>query len=267
MILTDSHCHLHMLDLAEFDHNLDKVIQAANNNQVEKLLCVGTTLDDLEAILRIAQQYPSVFASVGLHPNEYSPDDNEKPADFTEPNVEKIVELANSNPKIVAIGETGLDYYRSTGNMEWQQKRFRTHIQAAREAKKPLIIHTRNARADTLKILHEENAREVGGVFHCFTEDWDTAQAAIDLGFFVSFSGIVTFKNAVELQDIAKRMPLKHMLIETDSPFLAPMPHRGKMNHPAFVRLVAEFIARIKEVELKEVADITTHNYGQLFKA
>ncbi len=257
MILTDSHCHLHMLDLTEFDNNLNSIIEASKHNNVLKLLCVGTTLEDLPEILSIAHQYQDVNASLGLHPNENPP---------VLPSVEQLIELAKKSPKIVAIGETGLDYFRSEGDLEWQRERFRNHIRAARQVMKPIIIHSREARQDTLKILKEENAREVGGVFHCFTEDWETASEAIDLGFYVSFSGIVTFKNAVSLQEVAKKLPLQHMLIETDSPFLAPNPFRGKMNQPAFVKYVAESIALLKDIELEEVARETTQNYQRLFK-
>jgi len=257
MILSDSHCHLHMLDLATFDENLDNVIKAANDNGVKHFLCVGTRLEDLPKILGIAKRYTNVAASVGLHPNE--------PTEH-EPNAERLVSLA-ANPKVIAIGETGLDYFRTEEKQPWQLSRFRTHIQAAHLAKKPLIIHTRAARSDTLSILKEENAREVGGVFHCFTEDWETAKAALDLGFYVSFSGIITFKNATDLQEVAKKMPLDRILIETDCPYLAPNPHRGKMNHPALVKHVAEFIAVLRGETLELIADKTTENYLKLFSS
>lgn len=256
ILLADSHCHLHMLDLTESQSTVDDIVAAAHENGVQHMLCVGTTIEDLPEILGFSKRYPNIFASVGLHPNEETE---------LEPTVDKLVDLANSDPHIKAIGETGLDYYRSTGDLTWQQNRFRKHIQAAIACKKPLIIHTRAARVDTLNILKEEQAHKVGGVFHCFTEDWDTAQAALDLGFYVSFSGIVTFKNALELQEVAKKLPLEHMLIETDAPYLAPIPYRGKMNQPAYVRHVAEFIAQLKEVTLEEVARTTTANYQKLF--
>lgn len=278
MILSDSHCHLHMLDLSDFDNNLDNVIKAANDVGVQHLLCVGTRLEDVPELLRLSHRYSqgvdsrnlnlenvesenlkskatTVFASVGLHPNESAD---------TEPNVEQLISLA-SNPKVIAIGETGLDYFRTEEKQPWQLSRFRTHIHAAHQLQKPLIIHTRAARSDTLLILREENAREVGGVFHCFTEDWETAKAGLDLGFYISFSGIVTFKNAVDLQEVAKKVPLDRILIETDCPFLAPNPHRGKMNHPAWVLHVAEFIAGLRKESVERIAEKTTENYLRLF--
>lgn len=256
MILTDSHCHLQLMDLAEFGGDLDAVMKAAKQNQVEHLLCVGTTLEDLPAILKITQRYSNVKASVGLHPNE--------PIE-KEPTVEQVVTLALPE-EVVAIGETGLDYYRSEGDLTWQRERFRVHIRAAIQANKPLIIHTRDAKQDTLRILQEEKAREIGGVFHCFTEDWETASQALDLGFYISISGIVTFKNAIDLQNVVRKLPLQSLLIETDAPYLAPMPHRGKMNQPSFVKHVAEFIAALKETSLENIAEQTTANYLRLFK-
>lgn len=253
--LSDSHCHLHMLDLAEFSGSLDKVMEAAKSNQVEHLLCVGTTLEDMPGILRIANHYAGVSASLGLHPNETSPQ---------EPTVEDLLKLAQ-HPKIVAIGETGLDYYRTEQQQPWQIERFRTHIRAAKQCQKPLIIHTRAARQDTLRILKEEQAETVGGVFHCFTEDWETARQGLDLGFYISFSGIVTFKNAVELQAVAKKIPIDRLLIETDAPYLAPVPHRGKMNQPSYIKCVAEYLAILREKSFEKIAAQTTQNYLNLF--
>lgn len=255
MILSDSHCHLHMIELADFAGNLDEVLNSAEAAEVGYLLCVSTRLEDTEEILKIAEHYPKVSASIGLHPNE--------PTDI-EPSIEQLVKLAN-HPKIVAIGETGLDYYRSEEKQVWQLERFRNHIGAALQCKKPIIIHSRAARKDTLSILKEERANQIGGVFHCFTEDWETAKAALDLEFYISFSGIVTFKNAAELQGVAKKVPLDRLLIETDAPFLAPVPHRGKMNHPALVRHVAEFMATLRGESLEKIAEETTRNYLKLF--
>jgi TatD DNase family protein len=232
-------------------------LQHAESMDVKQFLCVCITLEDFPAVLNIAKTYPNVNASVGLHPNEVVPE---------EPTVEALIKLSQDK-KIIAIGETGLDTYRSTGDLTWQQNRFRHHIRAANEVKKPLIIHTRQAKADTLKIMHEENAQEAGGIMHCFTEDWEMAQAALDLGFYISFSGIVTFSNAKILQEVAKRIPIESMLLETDSPYLAPMPHRGKSNEPAYVRHTAEFIANLRGVSLEEIAEKTTENYRRLFKA
>lgn len=254
--LVDSHCHLHLMDLTDFQEKVANVVQNAKTHEIAHMLCVGTTLEDTPKIINIAEQFNEVSASVGLHPNETVTE---------EPTMNTIVELAN-HPKVIAIGETGLDYYRTPQDSAWQKDRFRVHIRAALEAQKPLIIHTREARQDTLAILKEENADKIGGVFHCFTEDWDTAEAALNLNFYVSFSGIVTFKNATQIQDVAKRLPWDRMLIETDAPYLAPVPFRGKMNQPAYVRYVAEFLANLRGVSLETLAQQTTENFYRLFR-
>jgi TatD DNase family protein len=256
MRLVDSHCHLNMLDLAPYNNDLQGVIDQASAAGVGHMLCVSVELKTIPTILAISERFTNVSASIGVHPN----DSKDEPV-----TVQQLVELAQ-HPKVVAIGETGLDYFRSEGDLEWQRDAFRTHIRAAKELAKPLIIHTRDAKEDTLKILREENATEVGGVFHCFTEDWDTALAAIDLGFYISFSGIVTFKNAVELQNVAKLMPLERMLVETDSPYLAPVPYRGKTNYPAYVKEVAQFVAQLRNESFLTIAEQTTANYFNLFR-
>ena len=252
-MLVDSHCHLNFPELV---NNMDQVLDSMRSNQVGHALCVSVTLDKFPEVLEIAEQYPNIFASVGVHP-DYE--------DIQEPTVEELVRLANHS-RVVAIGETGLDYFRLTGDLEWQRNRFRTHIRAAKATGKPLIIHTRNAPEDTLRLMQEEGAAEVGGVMHCFTESWEVAQAAIEMGFYISFSGIVTFKNAQALKVVAQRVPLNRMLVETDSPYLAPIPFRGKTNQPAYVRHVAEEIARLREIPLQQVVDATTANFFQLFK-
>ncbi len=248
----DSHCHLHMI---EEDLDLATVLALAKEYQIEHMLCVGTTLQDIERMQAIVNAHKEVSMSIGLHPNE---------AIDKEPTVDELVALADL-PKVVAIGETGLDYYRSTGDLSWQKNRFKTHIQAALESKKPLIIHTRLAPDDTIALLTEHKAKQVGGVIHCFTENWEMAKQAMDLGFYISFSGIVTFKNAMDLQEVAKKVPLDRLLIETDSPYLAPIPHRGKINQPAYVKFVAEFLANLKEVSIETLAKQTTENYYQVF--
>lgn len=252
-MLVDSHCHLNFPELVQ---NMDQVLESMRSNQVGHALCVSVTLDKFPEVLAIAEQYPNIYASVGVHP-DYE--------DITEPTVAGLVELAN-HPRVVAIGETGLDYFRLTGDLSWQRERFRTHIRAAKQTGKPLIIHTRNAAEDTIAIMQEEGAAEVGGVMHCFTESWEVAQAAIDMGFYISFSGIVTFKNAHALKDVAQKVPLTSMLVETDSPYLAPIPFRGKTNQPAYVRHVAEEIARLREQPLQQIMDATTANFFKLFK-
>jgi TatD DNase family protein len=255
-MLADSHCHLDLLDLTPFGGEVAAVLAEAKANDVSRFLCVCVTLADFPKIIEITEQYPEVYASFGIHPNELMTD---------ELSIVQLIQYA-SHPKVVAIGETGLDYYRSEGDLSWQHTRFRNHIAAAKTTKKPLIIHTRQARADTIRILQEEQANAVGGVMHCFTEDMTTAQQALDLGFYISFSGIVTFKNATELQAVAQYVPLDRLLVETDSPYLAPMPHRGKPNVPGYVRHVAEFIAQLRGISYQQVADSTTQNFLRLFK-
>ncbi len=249
----DSHCHL---DFPELRDRLPAILEQMKTNQVSHALCVCVELDRFPDVLAVAEQAPNLFASVGVHP-DYE--------DLVEPQAEELVALAAQHAKVVAIGETGLDYFRLKGDLEWQRSRFRTHIRAARAAGKPLIIHTRAAADDTLRLMEEEGAREAGGVMHCFTESWEVAQAAIDQGFYISFSGIVTFKNARELQEVARRVPLDRMLIETDSPYLAPVPFRGKTNEPGWVRHVGEFIATLRGVEPDEIATASTNNFFKLF--
>lgn len=225
-------------------------------NHVGWALCAGVTLERFPTMLDIVRTAPNLFAAVGVHP------DTEE--DAREADLETLVRLAD-DPKVVAIGETGLDYYRLTGDLEWQRERFRTHIRAAKACGKPLIIHTRAAAADTVRVLREEGAEEVGGVFHCFTETAEVARQALDLGFHISFSGIVTFKNAVDLKAVAQWVPLNRLLVETDSPYLAPVPYRGKTNQPAYVLHVAEEIARLRELPLEAVAQASTANFFRLF--
>ena len=249
----DSHCHINFPD---FSDQLPEVLSLMQQNQVSHALCISVELEKLSEILALAEAHPHIYASVGVHPDH---------EDCTEPSVAQLVQLAR-HPKVVAIGETGLDYYRLTGDLEWQRERFRTHIRAAREIGKPLVIHTREAAADTLKLMQQENAAEIGGVMHCFTESIDVAQAAMDMNFYISFSGIVTFKNANSIRDVAAYVPLERMLIETDSPYLAPVPYRGKTNQPGYVKYVAEAIARVKGVSPEEVGEATTRNFFSLFK-
>ncbi len=251
-MFVDSHCHLNFPDFAD---RLPDIYQRMQANQVSHALCISVDLETFPQVLAIAGSRDNLYASVGVHPDH---------ADCTEPTVDDLVRLA-ANSKVVAIGETGMDYYRTPGPLAWQQDRFRVHIRAARTAGKPLIIHTRAASEDTLSIMREEKAGEAGGVMHCFTESMEVARAAMDLGFYISFSGIVTFKSAKELKEVAKAVPLERMLIETDSPYLAPMPYRGKTNEPGFVKHVAEEIARLKETSLEEVGHATSGNFRKLF--
>lgn len=248
----DSHCHL---DFPELAQNLPDLLANMANNQVTHALCVAVDLPDFPRVLALADQHQNLFASVGVHP-DYQ--------DTPEPTVEQLVALAD-HPRVVAIGETGLDYFRLKGDLEWQRERFRTHIRAARETSKPLIIHTREAAADTIKIMQEEGADAVGGVMHCFTESWEVAEQAMELGFYISFSGIVTFKKALSIKELAKKIPLDRMLIETDSPYLAPVPFRGKQNQPALVKHVAEEIAKIRDDSVENIGIITSRNFFKLF--
>jgi TatD DNase family protein len=257
MFLVDSHCHLDRLDLTPHEGELTRALAHAKELGVGHMLCVSITLENFPTVLEIAKSYPHISASVGLHPDEQGVSH--------EPSADDLIALA-ADPKVVAIGETGLDYYRCTGEVEWQRERFRQHIRAAKKTGKPLIVHTRQAKDDTMKILREEDASSIGGVMHCFTEDWAMATDALDLNFYISFSGIVTFKNATTVQEVASKVPLDKMLIETDSPYLAPIPFRGKSNEPAYVRHVAEYIANMRGVTLEKLAEKTTDNFFQLFK-
>ena len=255
-MLVDSHCHLDMLDLEPFGGRMEGVLDAARAQDIGHFLCVSINMEDYPGMLALAEPYQQVSVSVGLHPNEQGGHD---------PETEELVELAR-HPKVVAIGETGLDYFRSEGDLDWQRERFRRHIAAAKLSQKPLIIHSRDAKEDTLDILEAEGASEAGGVMHCFTGDWDMAERAMALNFYISFSGIVTFKSAQVLQDVAKKMPPDRMLVETDCPYLAPVPHRGKPNQPAFVRHVAEYVAELRGETYEQVAANTTGNFRNLFR-
>lgn len=253
----DSHCHINFPELAS---RLPEIMQAMADNGVTHALCVSVDLPDFPQVLALAEQYPHIYASVGVHPDY---------ADTEEPSAEQLVRLSQ-HPKIIAIGETGLDYFRLKGDLEWQRERFRQHIRASRISGKPLIIHTRAAAEDTIRIMREEGAGTdkggAAGVMHCFTESLEVALAAIEMGFYISFSGILTFKSAKDLQAVAKALPLERILIETDSPYLAPMPHRGKMNEPAFVRHVGEFLADLKNLPVAQVQQATSKNFFDLFK-
>ncbi len=252
----DSHCHL---DFDDFSQNLDEVLSNMITAKVTKALCISVDIPDFPKVLALANKYDHLFASVGVHPDYEN---------TVEPTQEWLVGTAK-HPKIIAIGETGLDYYRMSDrayeDLEWQRDRFRVHIRAAIESGKPLIIHTRQASDDTIRILKEEGADRIGGVMHCFTESKEVAKAAMDLGFYISFSGIVTFKNALQIKETCSFVPLDRLLIETDSPYLAPVPHRGKLNQPAWVSHVAEYIAELKGVSPEEIGQVTTHNFHQLF--
>lgn len=253
-MFVDSHCHINFPELAE---KLPEILGHMTDNRVSHALCIGVELEKFPEIRALAEAHPNVYASVGVHPDH---------EDCAEPTVDELVRLADHS-KVVAIGETGLDYFRLTGDLEWQRERFRTHIRAARACGKPLVIHTRAAAEDTLRIMREERAAEAGGVMHCFTESLEVAEAAIELGFYISFSGIVTFKNAASLREVAAAIPLERMLIETDSPYLAPVPHRGRTNEPAFVRHVAEEIGRVRGISAEAVGEATTENFFRLFAA
>jgi len=253
----DSHCHL---DFPEYSERLPEVLANMAAAQVSHALCISVDLPDFPLVRQLAETHPHLYASVGVHPDyENTP----------EPTVDFLVEAAR-HPKIIAIGETGLDYYRMAdrayADMEWQRSRFRTHIRAAVESGCPLIIHTRSASEDTIRILKEEGAERIGGVMHCFTESLEVAKEAMALGFYISFSGIVTFKSAKDLQETCKQVPLERMLIETDSPYLAPMPHRGKTNEPAWVSHVASYIADLKGVSVEAIAEQTTNNFFECFQ-
>lgn len=249
----DSHCHLDFPDLSA---SLESILARMKQNQVGQALVVSVTLDDWPRLMALVEQYPHLQASVGVHPGY----DN-----IVQPTVADLCERA-AHPKVIAIGETGLDYYYQSEPLDWQRERFRIHIRAARESGLPLIIHTRNASADTIRIMQEEGADQVGGVMHCFTESWEMAQAAMEMGFYISISGIVTFKSAKDIQEVAAKVPLDRLLIETDSPYLAPVPYRGKQNDPSLVVHVAEKLAELRQCSSAEIAEATRENFYALFK-
>jgi len=255
MQIVDSHCHINFKELAE---RLPDVLSNARLNDISHMLCVSVNLEDFPQVHDLAKQHDHIFASVGVHPCY---------KDVKEPSSEQLVEIAK-NKNIVAIGETGLDYFRvEDENMDWQRERFVRHIAAGKQVNKPLIIHTRSAAEDTMRILKEEGADQCKGVMHCFAEDWEVAQKALDLGFYISFSGIVTFKSATNVQEVAQKCPLDRILVETDAPYLAPVPLRGKMNEPAYVRHTAQFVADLRGISLEDLAEATTNNFFDLFPA
>lgn len=255
-MLIDSHCHLDRIDLKPYEDDFSCFMTAAKANQLEHLLCIAIDLESYPAMLDLVLNFPEISLTVGVHPNV---------KECKDPSVDELVALGKLN-KIVGIGETGLDYFRSEGDLSWQHQRFRNHIRAAKILKKPLIIHTREAKVDTLKILKDEGAEEIGGIIHCFTEDWEFAQKALDLNFYISFSGIITFNNATTIRDVVKKIPSDKFLIETDSPYLAPVPFRGRPNYPIYVRYVAEQVAELRGITVNKVADITTNNFYNLFQ-
>ena len=252
-MFVDSHCHINFPDFAE---DSDDVVARMAATNVTHAMCISVTYPEWPSVVALAERHANIYATAGVHP-DYE--------DIEEPTVASLLERAQ-HPKVQAIGETGLDYYRLTGDLEWQRERFRTHIRAARECGKPLVIHTRSASEDTLRIMREERAEEVGGVMHCFTETWDVASASIDMGFHISFSGIVSFKTAADLREVAKKVPLDRMLIETDSPYLAPVPYRGRRNEPSYVPHVAAAIAAVRDTDAETIGRVTGQNFFSLFR-
>jgi TatD DNase family protein len=255
-MLIDSHCHLDRIDLAPYQNDFSCFMNEAKNSQIEHLLCIAIDLEAYPAMQALVAPYPQISLSVGVHPNV---------RDGHDPSVDELI-ILGADDKVIAIGETGLDYFRSEGDLDWQHQRFRNHINAAKALKKPLIIHTREAKLDTLRILEEEGASEVGGIIHCFTEDWEFAHKALDLNFYISFSGIVTFNSAKDIQEVAKKVPADRFLIETDSPYLAPAPFRGRPNYPTYVRYVAEKLAELRGTTVDQIAAASTENFYRLFK-
>ncbi|NOQ34841.1 MAG: YchF/TatD family DNA exonuclease [Methylococcaceae bacterium] len=251
----DSHCHLDRIDLAPYQNDFSLFVQEAKQQQVQQMLCISIDLESYPAMVELVKDYPEIFLSVGVHPNV---DEGEEPTE------QRLLELA-ANDKVIAIGETGLDYLRSSGDLTWQHQRFKTHIKVAKTLNKPLIIHTREAGHDALDVLKKEGADEVGGIIHCFTEDWEFAKKALELNFYISFSGIVTFKNALAIKEVAQLVPADKFLIETDSPYLAPVPFRGKPNYPTYVPYVAEHLAELRGCTVEEIAAQSTANFHKLF--
>ncbi|MEI7993466.1 MAG: TatD family hydrolase [Methylococcaceae bacterium] len=254
-MLIDSHCHLDRIDLKPYQNDFACFMHEAEVKQIEHLLCIAIDLESYPAMLDLVAGFQQISVTVGVHPNVQ---------ECKDPTVDELVALGEPH-NVIGIGETGLDYFRSEGDFNWQHQRFRNHISAAKKLKKPLIIHTREAKNDTLNILRDEGAEEVGGVIHCFTEDWEFAQKALDLNFYISFSGIVTFKNATAIKEVAKKVPADRFLIETDSPYLAPVPFRGRPNYPTYVRYVAEQIAELRGTSVNKIADLSTKNFYDLF--
>jgi len=252
MKLIDSHCHL---NFPELQTACEKVLERAHQQAVTHLLCVAVNLEDYPQVLALARAYPYIFASVGVHPNE---------TEGKDPQVTELTTLA-ADPAVVAIGETGLDFFRSQGDLQWQKERFIRHIRASKQSGKPLIVHTRDAQSETLRILREHEARDAGGVIHCFTGNWEMAKECLDMGFYISFSGIVTFNSAKQIQEAACKVPLDRILVETDAPYLAPVPHRGCCNEPAYVYHVAVFLAQLRGITLEKLAECTTENFFRLF--
>jgi TatD DNase family protein len=256
MKIIDSHCHLDRVDLSSFSGSMESLLAHAKTLSVEEFLCICIDLEHFDDVFSLAKKYPQIYASVGVHPCELEGKD---------PSVEELLTLAKHD-KIIAIGETGLDYFHVEKVMaDWQRDRFRRHIKASNQSGKPMIIHTRNAKKDTIAIMQAEKAEQ--GVMHCFSEDWETAKAALDLGFYISFSGIITFKSAEDLREVAKKVPSDRLLVETDSPYLTPVPYRGKPNSPAYSYYVAEKLAEIRGVSINDIASTTTSNFEQLFLA
>jgi TatD DNase family protein len=255
-MFVDSHCHLDRVDLTPYDGDFGAMLGAARDHGVQHMLCVCIDLDHYPAMRELVREHPEVSVSVGVHPSEQP---------THEPDVGELVEHG-ADPAVVAIGETGLDYHYNSGDLDWQRRRFEVHISAARQLSKPLIIHTRDAREDTIALMRGANASDAGGVMHCFTETWEMAKEALDMGFYISFSGILTFKNAAALRDVAQRVPLDRLLIETDSPYLAPVPFRGRKNEPRYVGHVAARIAELRGLTVEALAEITSRNFFALFK-
>lgn len=254
-MFVDSHCHLDRVDLSPYEGQFEALMRRSRADGVGHMLCVCIDLEHYASMRDLVCAQPDISVSVGVHPNERA---------GREPSVQDLLELG-ADPAVVAIGETGLDYHYNDGDLGWQHQRFRTHIEVARALAKPLIIHTRDAREDTIAIMREADAAEAGGVMHCFTESWEMASQALDLGFYISFSGILTFKSAAELREVARRVPMERLLIETDSPYLAPVPHRGKKNEPRFVTHVAAQVAELRGLSVEALAETTTENFFRLF--
>jgi TatD DNase family protein len=251
----DSHCHLDRIDLKPYNDDFAAFVEHARSQQIQHMLCIAIDLESYPDMLALVKPYDDISLSVGVHPNV---------TEGREPTVDELMQLA-SHPKIIAIGETGLDYFHSKGDLEWQHQRFNNHITVAKNLKKPLIIHTREAGHDSLDVLRAAGADQVGGIIHCFTEDWAYAEKALDLNFYISFSGIVTFKNALAIKEVAQKVPAERFLIETDSPYLAPVPYRGKPNYPTYVRHVAEHIAELRNTTVEAIAEQSSSNFINLF--
>lgn len=264
-MLVDSHCHLDRLDLASYQGSLALALEAARQRGVGRFLCIGIGRGNIRQVVDISEKFNDVYASVGLHPLEFSASDFNERETLGEAEIRVWLRSLAQHPRVVAIGETGLDYYYSQDDRDAQQRSFIAHLEIARETRKPVVVHTRNAGEDTIRLIRNHGCPDGVGVLHCFTETWEVAKAALDLGYYISFSGIITFKNADNLRKIAAKIPENRLLVETDAPYLAPVPYRGKKNEPLYLPEVASCLAELRGISFDRLCNLTGENFSRLF--